>query len=187
MEPNGQERLTSARSPLTLFTRLAGLVRRLGWFYAAGLAVAVAALAGFASVADDALDGDIRHMDEAVLRAMQDRATPTRHLLADILTHLGDVAGTIVMGTFAVVLFLRSRRPVDAATLLLVLLGGVALSIALKQSFRLPRPDLFPWLPPEEGYTFPSGHALMGVCLYGYLAAVVVLDEPRRLRRWVAA
>lgn len=167
--------------------RLPGLLRKLGWFYATGLAVAVAALAGFASVADDALDGDIRSMDVAVLRRLHERATPSLDRLAQGFTFLGDVAGTAVTGTLAVLLLVRVGRRTDAANLVLVLLGGVALSLALKHSFRLPRPDLFPQSPPEEGYTFPSAHALMGVCLYGYLAAVLVRDAPRRVRRWLAA
>ena len=39
--------------------------------------------------------------------------------------------------------------------------------------FRQPRPDLFVSLAHASGYAYPSGHALLSVCLYGYLAAVL--------------
>jgi membrane-associated phospholipid phosphatase len=177
----------SGRSSLSLFAWLLGLLRRLGWFYAAGLAIAIAALAGFANVADDALDGDIREMDIKVSRGLHAHSSPALDAIAQMLSHIGDVAGTILVSVLVVLILLRVRRPLDAASLVLVLLGGLAFSIVLKHSFRLPRPDLFPWVPPEEGYTFPSGHALMGVCLYGYLGAVLVLDDPSRRWRWALA
>ena len=57
----------------------------------------------------------------------------------------------------------------------------------LKAVFALPRPELFPPLVPESGYTFPSGHALLAVGLYGGLAALIVARHPRSVWRWIAA
>jgi undecaprenyl-diphosphatase len=168
---------------------LAGWPRRLsrlGWIYAAGLLTAVVALLALAKLTDDALEGETRSVNIAVLEYLHAHGDPTRDVLALGFSHLGGVAGTTAVGTAALTLFLWRRRPLDAAALLIVLRGAAVLVVLLKHAFRQPRPDLFQSLAPARGYSFPSGHALLSSCLYGYLAAVLVLDgSPRRW--WPAA
>jgi undecaprenyl-diphosphatase len=159
---------------------------RLGWFYAAALLTAVIALLALAKLTDEVLEGETRSVNIAVLDYLHAHANPTLDVLALGLTHLGGVAGTAAVGTAAMVLFLRRRRPLDAAALALVLLGAAVLVVLLKHAFRQPRPDLFQSLAPAHGFSFPSGHALLSSCLYGYLGVVLVLDGPHR-RWWPAA
>jgi undecaprenyl-diphosphatase len=48
--------------------------------------------------------------------------------------------------------------------------GSWLLTDGLKLLFVRPRPDVFPPLTTELGYSFPSGHALTSAALYGFLA-----------------
>jgi len=162
------------------------LLNRLGWFYALAAAIAVVALLGFAELSEEVLEGDVRAVDEAVLRSLYANASPPLDSFALMLSRLGGVVGTATVGCVAVLAFLGRRRRLDAGTLALTLLGATALVAILKHTFRQPRPDLFESLAPEQGFGFPSGHALMSVALYGYLGAVLVMDGPRRAWRWVA-
>jgi membrane-associated phospholipid phosphatase len=159
---------------------------RLGSFYAAGLLAAVVALLALAKLTDEVLEGETRSVNITVLEYLHAHANPTLDVLALGLSHLGGVAGTAAMGSAAMAIFLWRRRPLDAAALAIVLLGAAVLVVLLKHAFRQPRPDLFQSLAPALGYSFPSGHALLSSCLYGYLAALLVLDGPRR-RWWPAA
>jgi undecaprenyl-diphosphatase len=162
-------------------------VRRLGWFYGLGIALAACALVGFAKLADDVAEEDSRRVNLTVLQTLHAQANPLLDRLALALTALGGVAGTTVVTCLAVVFFLWRRRWLDAVALALLVLGGAALVTVLKQTVRQPRPDLFESLAPESGFSFPSGHALLAVCVYGYLAAVLVLEDPRRWWRWCGA
>jgi len=85
------------------------------------------------------------------------------------LTWMGSPAVLVpcVSGAIAV-LWLRRKR--DAAVVLLIAaVGAGALNLALKLHFRTLRPDV-PWaMVQERSFSFPSGHSMMAVVLYGTL------------------
>lgn len=64
------------------------------------------------------------------------------------------------------------------------LLGGALLTQALKAVFQRARPTDIEHLGSAHGYSFPSGHAMGAVLLFGSLAYVVyfTIDHSRRLR-----
>lgn len=161
------------------------LVQRLGWVYALGWGTALALLALFADLAEDVLEGEFTALNHAILNGIHSHASPWLDALALALSALGGIMGTVLVGGAAVALLTALRRPIDAATLIIVLAGGGTLTFVLKHLFQQPRPDLFESLAPETTYAFPSGHSLMSVCLYGYLSLLVLLEHPRKT--WPAA
>jgi undecaprenyl-diphosphatase len=56
---------------------------------------------------------------------------------------------------------------------------------ALKAVVARPRPALWPWLVPQAGFSFPSGHALAAASFYPVLAWEAGCVRPLR-RRWFA-
>ena len=62
------------------------------------------------------------------------------------------------------------RRSGDALWLALMMAGGTALNLILKQIFAAPRPDLLPHLDIVHSYSFPSGHAAGNMMMFGALA-----------------
>ncbi|RDZ43075.1 glucose-6-phosphatase [Haloferax sp. Atlit-10N] len=124
--------------------------------------------------------------------------------LFGLVTQLGDqwfffVAFTSLYWLCRPRITARPRR--TAAAFVGLALGSLALVTALKVGFALPRPptaavadapawpsplsDLFVSFTTDDGFGFPSGHALGTTVVYG--AAVSLLDVWNRRRRLVAA
>jgi membrane-associated phospholipid phosphatase len=121
------------------------------------------------------------------LRRLHAQSHHALDLVAVGLSRLGDPLGVTLIGGLCALAFVCRKRYVDAAAFVANLLGAAILLVVLKATFRLPRPDLFESIAPETGYSFPSSHALMSVSLYGYLATLAVLANPRHLRNWFYA
>lgn len=102
--------------------------------------------------------------------------------LCALLTHLGDPATVMVL--LAVGYLLAGYLDVSPARLAAALglgFGALALTVALKHAFALPRPPGAT----VDGYGFPSGHALGSTVVYGGLAALLPVRDSTR-RRYVA-
>ncbi len=175
-------------------SRLFGLVAallvflvRLPRVYAAGLAFAAAAAVGFALQAVSEVAGRWRELDRAAMVRMRDHATPELTQAALAITALGNGPVTTGVGAALVLLYAARRRYLDAATLLAVLVGCGLLEVLLKGLFEVARPEWVAHLVGAGGYSFPSGHALRSVGLYGGLAALLVARHPRSVWRWLAA
>lgn len=161
--------------------------RKLHWADAAGLSIALAALLGFAGLAASVLDANTQPFNVSVLLSLHAHASPTLNTLALSLTYLGGVIGSTLIGCGCAFWLLSRRRYFDAASLAVILLGGFGLMLACKDFYQEPRPNLFPSLAPTNGYSFPSGHSLISVCLYGFLGQFVLAGGLRCPRRWCAA
>jgi diacylglycerol kinase (ATP) len=156
---------------------------------AVGLPVIAAAVLLFGWLASGARGEEWQAWNEAVLRAQYARATPQLDALARAVTWLGGPWGTtaVVAGLLAV--FLGRKHYLTAATLVAVLAGVLLLEAVLKPAFAVARPDLFPPPHPARGYSFPSGHALRGVGVFGFLAAVAAMRgyAQRKVVWWLVA
>lgn len=164
--------------------RVRGFHAAVGAFLAIGLVVAVAAVAGFATVAEEVMEGETRAFDVAVLRWMEQRHTPRLDVWALEVTSLG--SGLVVAMTVAVasVFLWVTRHRYSVALLWTALLGSWLITRTLKTVFDRPRPDVFPWQTHyvDQG-SFPSGHATTSMVVYLTLAYLVGrLAETRRLR-----
>lgn len=163
------------------------LFKKLGLFYLLALSIALAALIGFTELADEVMEAEFRGFDRSVLLWVNGHVPPDWTPFVRELSFLGSPLGISLLGALFGVLLLARRQAWDAATLLVLLLGGGALTFGLKQLFRQPRPDVFPPLSVETGFGFPSGHALLSVCFFGYVAFWVAAQGPRAWWRWGVA
>lgn len=115
----------------------------------------------------------LEHVDLSVLTGIHAHDTPVLTRLAFGLTFIGSPSALVpIVGISAAGLWaIRHRR--DAALLVLGLGGSALLDLALKLHFRRVRPDL-PWvLVHEHSFSFPSGHSVGAVVLYGILTYLV--------------
>ncbi len=94
-----------------------------------------------------------------------------------VVTHMGDTLPLLILGGVAIVLLLASRRPIDAAAIVVV--AGVAQLIALAVRLPLARPRPVDPFTPVSSYAFPSGHTLHSM-LAVLLAVYLLRDHPRR-------
>jgi len=146
------------------------------------LAVAALALL-FLYVADEAMEGDTHAFDDAVFRLLRRPDAPLWFTeMARDVTALGSFAvlGLVLLAA-AAGLFLAGRH--HAAWLsLAAVLGGTALSTALKTGFDRPRPQ-WPGAPAVFTASFPSGHAMLTAVTFLTLGALLArMTQQRRLK-----
>ena len=85
--------------------------------------------------------------------------------------------GTIILVALLTLAFYRQW--LEAAGLIVSLVGEVILNLGFKNLFERSRPDLFQVVE-EAGYSFPSGHAMVSLCFYGMLAFLIA----RHIQSW---
>ncbi len=163
------------------------LIELVGSFYAVAITIATASLALFTWLADEVLEQELAPMNRKILLLVHSVASPFWESLAFALSWLGSAYGlgliTLIFGSW---LFLQ-RRFVDGSTLLITVLGSTVLTLVLKEIFQQIRPQVFPPLAIERNFSFPSGHSLGSLCLFGFLGAWIVMQDARAFWRWAVA
>jgi undecaprenyl-diphosphatase len=148
------------------------------------LATFVASALLFAMLAEAVSSGDpIVSLDGAVATWLHTHATGFSTGVLGAVTLLGG-ARVLLAVTLVAVLALVLRRRLAHATLLgAALAGGEGLNWALKAAFERPRPSFSDPLATAAGFSFPSGHAMVSLTVYGALAFVIASSvESRRAR-----
>lgn len=166
-----------------------GLFAEVGAYLLLGFGFSVAALALFSSLAALVSEGVTQRVDDVILLWLHARATPILDDWALEITALGGsvVVVTVVMVASAFLWVLHQRWSVGL--LWAAMLGGAVLNLSLKFAFARPRPEL--WERIDVGSaSFPSGHAMSAISVYGTLAYLVMRLQPtpflRRLTLAVA-
>lgn len=158
-----------------------GFYRAVGVFLIIGLLVVMVAALGFATLAERVMAGDTLHADETILRAMERMGAPWLDNLALEVTALGARVVVWMVVLIASVFLWSSRHHYSAALLWVSMLGAGFVNAALKVSFNRPRPDVFPWRTTHVGLaSFPSGHAMTSIVVYGTLAFLIARLAPTR-------
>jgi membrane-associated phospholipid phosphatase len=151
-----------------------------------GFVGALVAFLVFAVFATAVVRGATQGADEAVLHWFAARRTPLLDFVMQELTTIGNIAVlTLVGGTAALVLWVTRHR---WSVLLLALagVGGVLINSALKDWFARPRPDVVEAIAHVMTPSFPSGHAMNSLIVYGSVAYVVGrLGGSPLLRRFI--
>ena len=164
--------------------KVSSIYTALGLLVVAGAAIAVLGTWAFAEIAEEMQEGTVQPFDEAVMQwASEHRISWLETLLIE-LTVLGDwVVVFVVVGVAALFLSLAHRRW-SVILLLVANIGGIAISLALKQGFARPRPQFFDWGDPVITASFPSGHASNAAIAYGTIAYLIARLHPRRVVRY---
>ena len=168
---------------LTRYHRqLSWLLRRLtpgeylGLHLTLGLLAAIGCLWLFGSLAEDLLNNDpLVRFDEVVAITLHNLATPALTTFFVVITALGSLETIALLGLLVAINFGLRRRWLYARTWLAALAGGEVLNQLLKALFARPRPYFVDPLLPASGYSFPSGHAMESLVVYGMLAYFAVL------------
>jgi undecaprenyl-diphosphatase len=171
--------------------RVQGFYAAVGVFLVAGLALVTLAAAGFALIAGAVVKGRTQQFDDAILRWMGSHGAPWLDVAALEVTALGARIVVYMVVLVASAFLWQSRHHYSAAMLWVAVIGSGLINSVLKISFNRARPDVFPWRTQHVGLaSFPSGHAMTSIVVYGTLAFLIARLAPTRwLKRviWTVA
>jgi membrane-associated phospholipid phosphatase len=132
--------------------------------------------------------GAIVHVDSSVAMWLHANATGLATVVMSVITQLGGAEVLLAVTLIASLVFLLLRRVAHAALMVAALAGAEALNWALKAAFERPRPELADPLATAAGFSFPSGHAMVSLAVYGALAFLIASAvESRRARLLVVS
>ena len=152
----------------------------------------VIAVAGWLSVelADEVLEGDAQPYDEWLLqqlRAPHDMTDPLgpawfEDIWRDI-TALGGIPILTLVTLAAAAYLVMQRRYRTVGLLLIVTLGGLLVSVLLKDLFDRPRPEFASGASHVMTASFPSGHSMLSAIVYLTLAVLLArTSRPPRFK-----
>jgi undecaprenyl-diphosphatase len=105
--------------------------------------------------------------------------------IALLVSVFGSTAG-IIVGLIAIT-GVFCHRPDIVTRVWIALLGSTVSGAYLKDWVHRARPDTLPWLQPiTNSFSFPSGHANASTVFYGFLALLLFVHAPTKLRKTLA-
>ena len=155
----------------------------LGLHLTLGLLAAAGCLWIFGRLAEDVVSNDPQvSIDQTFATAIHGLMTPALTTFFLVVTALGSMEAIALVSLGGAVVFGAWRRWLLFGTWIIAAGGSVVLVLLLKALFARPRPYFEQPILLETYYSFPSGHAMEAVVLYGMLAYFAVLA----LRTWRA-
>lgn len=136
------------------------------------LTVAVLALCLFAWIAESVFHQQARSFDLSVRTRVHQYASPRVSEAMIAASFLGK-GGLAIACILAFIMFAKLHWRRAALWLVLAILGAAVLNFTLKYVFHRLRPTPFFGFSPQTYDSFPSGHALFSLCVYGVLAGLV--------------
>jgi undecaprenyl-diphosphatase len=166
------------------------------WLGSRDLVMLVAALAvvlgtwAFIAIADEVTEGETQKFDERAVRSLRDPADPSDPAgppwleeMGRDLTALGGITVLALVTAAAVGYLLMLRKYHAVLFVLAAVVGGLLLSLLLKNAFARPRPELVPHLSHVYTSSFPSGHSMLSAVVYLTLGTLLAeFAEQRRLK-----
>ncbi|MEO6541789.1 MAG: phosphatase PAP2 family protein, partial [Ferruginibacter sp.] len=149
------------------------------WYSVLSIACYLLIFMAIVAVVITLLRGPLRKHKEYDLKVFQKLKplhTPANNRIMQAITYLGKhqfliPANLLLIGTF----FFLSPHHWYAFDILVLSLSSLLLMLLLKRLFGRARPET-PLLFAAKGKSFPSGHAMMSVCFYGFLLHILLLS-----------
>lgn len=151
-------------------------------YLALGLLISAFLLTAFAKLVEATfVSKSVMVADRTIVTILHNLISPGLTEVMKGVTLLGSAA-FITTALIAAVIVLGSKKHwYEAGLLTVATAGGASLDVVLKEVFRRPRPEIFPPIAVETGFSFPSGHAFGSVAFYGMLAIILVrFVKPQR-------
>lgn len=160
--------------------------RSLPWRTLIHFAIAVLATIVFVVLAEAVLEGDADAIDRALALGVRELDHPVLDRLMITVTQVGSGVMLGVVSIAVIIALLRHRHDSTAFIIGANVIVAEILMTLLKRYFQRPRPTLFDEITRPETFSFPSGHALSAMAVYGGIAAVVIAHR-RGQRAWIVA
>ncbi|GBE94916.1 phosphatase PAP2 family protein [Nostoc cycadae] len=156
--------------------RLAPLIASFGIF---GLASCLFILFVLAELFEEVLEREAFAFDTYFLLWLHQFANPSLDNVMLTITNLGNPSVVVLVVVVSLAILWWRRYFQEAKIFAIACLGALILNTGLKLLFTKPRPQLWPQLISETSFSFPSGHALGSLVLYGFLGYLLATHYPR--------
>ena len=149
-----------------------------------GLSVSVIGFFVFASIAENVFYGtSLVQLDLWLFEQLPMK--PSGYMIAEMVTALGSwLPLTALTVTVGIILMMRRQWRLFRGWLIAVI-GGEVFNLLLKEGFQRPRPEHSEILS-SQSWSFPSGHAMMSLVVYGMLVYLLTVLAPNMGRRRLA-
>jgi len=156
----------------------------LGALLLVGFGAALVATFGVVELHDEILKASFEQGDQAIQSWVHGFTTPMLTEMMRGLSWIGSPFALVPAVTLAAGLMWWRGLKDDAVLVMAAALGGVALDEVMKLHFKRLRPEV-PWaFVHEHSFSFPSGHSVLAMVMYG----VIVYKTQDKLRsRWAKA
>jgi undecaprenyl-diphosphatase len=128
--------------------------------------------------------------DGAVRATVSQPAAPWVTTWMRLITQLGSTRILTLVGVAAIIAFAAARWWRAIGLFLIGMAGQIILHHGFKALFERPRPEALFGYRVGDSYSFPSGHALASLSVYGMLAWLItnrMRPGPARTAIWIAA
>jgi membrane-associated phospholipid phosphatase len=147
------------------------------------LLILATSLWAFGQIVDEQiLEGETR-TDERLADWLHGRATDPFTDVFRFITWTGNFVTLLAVTLVAVAILWRRRQRADAVFVAFAFLGAQVLSNGMKLGFRRDRPFFPDPLATESTFSFPSGHALVSLAVYGAIALLLARRISSHARR----
>ncbi|MBD2725953.1 phosphatase PAP2 family protein [Nostoc sp. FACHB-892] len=118
------------------------------------------------------------NLDEAILLLIQKLHTPLRDRIMVSITFLGDPLVMLISSLGLAISPLYSNRRWQATMLGIAGVGATLLNCLMKMLFGRARPVLWNHIIKVGQHSFPSGHAMVSIVIYGFTSYILAKQFP---------
>ena len=156
----------------------------LGALLLVGFAVTLVTTFGLVELHDEILKSTFQQHDHAIQAWVHTFTRPSLTILMRTLTFIGSPFMLAPSVALAAALLWYTRQKDDAVLVAAAALGGIVIDEGLKLHFKRLRPDV-PWaFIHEHSFSFPSGHSVLAIVMYGI---IVYKTQDKLHPRWAKA
>lgn len=149
-----------------------------------GLILAAIALWIFAELAEEVIQDETHAFDTNVLLVIQQLQQPWLTPMMVLITDIGDPTVLVILCVIVSVWLVIRKHKSEAMTVAIAAFGALGLNFLLKQIFERNRPALWSRVVEVKFYSFPSGHAMLSIVIYGILGYLLTTRYPNQ-RGWM--
>lgn len=144
-----------------------------------GILLAAFALWVFAQIADEVLEKESYALDTSILLAIRRIHTTLLDQAMMGITFIGDPSVLFLISLGMGIWLLKQGRRSTAATLGIAVVGAIGLNVWLKHLFGRARPALWKRIVDVGNNSFPSGHAMVSLVIYGLIGYILATKFPQ--------
>lgn len=131
----------------------------------------------FLEISENVVNNQIKVFDNAIMNLIQYTSSPKINDIMIFITELGSVWFISAVGFFIILyLWFREGDKWGIIFFLISLIGGGLIIVMLKQYYQINRPSINEQID-AVGYSFPSGHAMGSLILYGFIVYLILRSK----------